>query len=337
MNRRNLLTTRALLCLVGGLNLTAWAALFVIAPQRDALLELGTVAYFLGLRHGFDADHIAAIDNVTRKLRQDQQPSSPSGFFFALGHSTIVIVITLAVVLAVSQHAQWSEAWAHRGALIGPLVSAVFLTLIGLFNLVALIQLGGAFRVSHTSDRHQEIDRQMAAVLDRRGIVARMLRFIYRRIDAGWKMYFVGLLFGLGFDTATEIALLALSAGAAAHARLPVWTIMILPAMFTAGMALVDTLDGVMMARVYEWADDENQRKLLFNIAVTALTVLAALSIGAIEWMQVIASALALNGRFWTWVNAFDFTRAGLLIVASIAAVWLGAWWTYHRRLPRGA
>jgi high-affinity nickel-transport protein len=327
----------ALFCGVGLLNFMTWMVLFALVPSRSDLLELGAVAYFLGVRHGFDADHIAAIDNVTRRLQQARRPSSSCGFFFALGHSTIVILMTLGVVMAASPQARPLVDWTASGSTAGTFISALFLTLIGVFNLVALIELWGAFRLRlHTADGPGEIDRQINELLERRGVAARTFRFIYQRIDSGWKMYFVGLLFGMGFDTATEIALLALAAGAAAHGDFPFWIVMILPLLFTSGMTLIDTLDGVMMARVYEWAADNHDRKFMFNIAVTAMTVLIALLIGTIEWLRVIAAGFGLNGRFWEWVNALDFTRIGIVIVAALVLVWLSAWWTYRRQTASG-
>lgn len=323
-----------MLSAVAVLSVVSWLVLCVLAWKLDhALMEIGALAYFLGLRHGFDADHIAAIDNVTRKLKQDEKPSSATGFFFALGHSTIVVLLTVAVVVGVSLHASGFGAASSWGGILGALVSAAFLTLIGLVNLVAFIQLWRAFRQRSGADRDRaEIDRQIAALLERRGIAARLFRFIYRRIDASWKMYFVGFLFGLGFDTATEIALLAISAGVAAHGHLPFWSVMVLPALFTAGMALVDTLDGALMERVYEWAADDHERKLIFNLGVTGVTVLIAIMIGGIEWLQVVSLKFGLNGPFWQWVDALDFARLGIAAVVLLLLVWVAAWWTYRRR-----
>ncbi len=325
----------ALISAVGLLNVITWVLLFALAWRLDhALMEIGALAYFLGVRHGFDADHIAAIDNVTRKLKQDNKPCSATGFFFALGHSTIVILLTLAVVIGVSLHASSFRSAPSWGGMLGAIVSATFLTLIGLVNLVAFMQLWRAFRRrAGSSQDRAEIDRQIAALLERRGVAARLFRFIYRRIDASWKMYFVGFLFGLGFDTATEIALLGISAGVAAHGHFPFWSVMVLPALFTAGMALVDTLDGAVMERVYEWAADDHERKMLFNLGVTGVTVLIAILIGGIEWLQVVSLRFGLDGPFWKWVDGMDFARLGISAIVLLLAVWLAAWWTYRRRI----
>ena len=321
-----------LVAVVTGLNLAAWLGLFGLSwTVSRALLNIGALAYALGLRHGFDADHIAAIDNVTRKLRGDNQPSASAGFFFAMGHSTIVFLMTLVLVVGVAMHSGGALHLPSWGGLLGSIISATFLTVIGVLNLVALIQLWGAFRRrSRASDEHGEIDRQIAALLERRGLAARAFRFIYTRISAGWNMYFVGLLFGLGFDTATEIALLGISAGVAARHTFPPWSVMILPILFTAGMALVDTLDGVMMSRIYEWAADDSDLRLVFNLVVTGVTVLIAMTVGGIEWLQLAGRSLA-PGTALARLGALDFTSLGASVVVLIVGIWIVMWWNYRR------
>jgi nickel/cobalt transporter (NiCoT) family protein len=325
-----------LIAAVAALNVAAWLGLFAVSwTLNHALLDIGALAYLLGLRHGFDADHIAAIDNVTRKLRHDSRPSAAVGFFFALGHSTIVILMTLVLVTGVSLHAGGHYHLPAWGGLVGAIISATFLTLIGVLNLVAFIQLWGAFRLrARAEDGHAEIDRQIAALLERRGIGARVFRFIYARITAGWNMYFVGLLFGLGFDTATEIALLGISAGAAARHAFPFWSVMILPVLFTAGMAMVDTLDGAVMERMYEWAADDDDLKLVFNIVVTGLTVLIAMVVGGIQWLQLMSRGLAPGSALAGRIDALDFTRLGVSIVVLIVGIWIVAWWNLKRGAP---
>ncbi len=318
---------------LGLLNLLAWLALWGLAGAASAsVISVGALAWFLGLRHAFDADHIAAIDNVTRKLRQDGKRSVTTGLFFALGHSTIVILLSFAIALEVSSHAGRHDLPKFWGGLAGTLISAGFLTLIGIVNLVIFVQLWGAFDAYRARGRAQvEVDQQIAALLDRRGLAARLFRFLYRRIDAGWKMYFVGLLFGLGFDTATEVALLGISATAAASHTLPFWGIMVFPLMFTAGMTLMDALDGAFMMQLYDWAFADGLKKLFFNTAITGLTVLVAFLIGGIEWLQVLSTELQLSGRFWTAINNLDFAQMGAIVVALITLAWLIAWRRYRR------
>ena len=329
-------STQRLVLLVAGLgllNLCAWLALWGLAGAASApVIEVGTLAWFLGLRHAFDADHIAAIDNVTRKLRQDGTRSVTTGLFFALGHSTVVILLSFAIALGVSMHAGGHARPQFWGGLAGTVISAGFLTLIGIVNLVIFVQLWGAFD-SYRSDGRSgnEIDQEIAALLNRRGLAARLFRFLYRRIDAGWKMYFVGLLFGLGFDTATEVALLGISATAAASHTLPLWGIMVFPLMFTAGMTLMDALDGAFMMQLYDWAFADGLKKLFFNTAITGLTVMVAFVVGGIEWLQVLSAELRLNGPFWTAINNLNFEQMGLIVAAFIMFAWLVAWQSYRR------
>jgi nickel/cobalt transporter (NiCoT) family protein len=323
-----------LLLIVGALNVAAWLGVIALSLSVNrALLDFGAIAYLLGLRHGFDADHIAAIDNVTRKLRNDRRPSASAGFFFALGHSTIVIMMTLALVTGVAMHRGRDFGFPSWGTMVGTVVSASFLTLVGTLNLVALVQLWGAFRArSDADDEREAIDRQIAALLSRRGIAARLFRFIYARINAGWNMYFVGLLFGLGFDTATEVALLGIAAGVTARHTFPFWSVMILPILFTAGMALIDTVDGIAMARMYDWAADDDDLKLRFNLVVTGVTVVAALLAGGIEWIQLLSRNISPDSAFTSRVSGLDFTGLGISIVVVILAVWIAAWWNFRRR-----
>ena len=333
MNSRGKPNSLVLLSGAAALNVAAWIGLFVLSwSVSRTLLDIGALAYLLGLRHGFDADHIAAIDNVTRKLRGDRRPSSAVGFFFALGHSTIVILMTLALVTGVAIRGGVGFRLPSWGEIVGIAVSATFLTVIAVLNLVALIQLWGAFKKrSRTADEREAIDGQIAALLERRGIAARLFRFIYTRITAGWNMYFVGLLFGLGFDTATEIALLGISAGVAARHAFPFYCVMILPILFTAGMTLVDTLDGILMTRMYDWAADDDNLKLVFNMVVTGVTVATAVLIGGIEWIELASRSFGGDGVIASRLGAIDFTRLGISIIALLVAVWIVSWWSYRR------
>ena len=317
---------------VGFLNLCAWLALLVVAGRDTALFGIGAMAYFFGLRHAFDADHIAAIDNVTRKLRQDGQRPTSVGLFFSLGHSTVVILLSLALALAARETESHMALMRGLGGVFGTVVSALFLTLIGLVNLRILILLLRALKRTRlgTADVDQA---NTDALLEQRGFLSRMFRRLYGRIHASWQMYPIGFLFGLGFDTATEIAILGLSASLAQHGSMSLWGVMAFPLLFTAGMSLMDTLDGLVMLRIYDWAMSDAVRKLVFNTVVTGMGVLVALLIGGIEWLQLLASELGWSTGIWGTLENLDFSALGLMITALIAFTWGGAALYYRRAL----
>jgi high-affinity nickel-transport protein len=320
-------------------NLIAWLALADLALRVDAsILGIGALAYFLGLRHGFDADHVAAIDNVTRKLRRDGRRSLTTGLFFALGHSTIVMLLALGLVLesAMRQGAAMIRALHHT--FLGTIVSAGFLTGIGLVNLIVFIQLYRAFRAQARRGAASDgVGHEIEMLLQQRGVIARLFAFIYRRIDSGWKMFFVGFVFGLGFDTATEVALLAITAEAAGDGRFPLIGMMVFPLLFTAGMTLVDALDGALMMRIYDWASADSLKKLFFNLVVTALTVAMALMVSLIEWLQILSAGFALDGPLWRAVNNLDFGKLGLSMAVLMAMLWAVAWFQYRRYFSNAA
>ncbi len=313
------------------LNVAAWGMLAGLAGRDITLLGIGAMAYFLGLRHAFDADHIAAIDNVTRTLREDGRRCMATGLYFSLGHSTVVILLSL--VLAVTARATAWKVGALQGAggLFGTLVSALFLTIIGLVNLRILIQLLHALRRARDGvpPGHAEGDRIEAGG----GPMSRLFAGLQRRVRASWQMYPVGFLFGLGFDTATEIAILGLAAGMAQHGRLGLGAVMVFPLLFTAGMSLMDTLDGLVMLRVYDWAMADRLRKLFFNTTITGLGVLVALMVGGIEWLQLMANRLGWTSGVWALLRHLDFSVLGLLITVLMLATWGGAALYYRRAL----
>jgi high-affinity nickel-transport protein len=301
-----------------------------------AVLGTAALAYFLGLRHGFDADHVAAIDNVARKLRQDGARASCTGLFFALGHSTIVVLLSLGVVVTARSGGSAGH-WVRTGlhSMAGALCSAAFLTAIGLLNFGLFRQLWKAFssaaqKPSGDADWEGGVDR----LLEQRGIGARLFSLLYRQVDAAWKMYPIGVLFGLGFDTATEIAILALSAGAAAKGALPLWSIMVYPLLFTAGMSLVDTLDGILMARLYDWAFVDGARKLLFNVTITGLSASAAILIAGVQWLHICGAALHLSGPFWNELESASSAPVGLAL-SGLIVVWWAVGWREYRQLAR--
>jgi high-affinity nickel-transport protein len=304
-------------------------------------IGVGITAYTLGLRHAFDADHIGAIDNTTRKLMAEGQRPLSVGFFFSLGHSTIVFA--LAALFAVGVRGLGGDVsddgstLHHATGLIGPAVSGSFLFLVGLINLAVLASIVGVFRrMRHGDYDEQQLEQQ----LDARGFMNRFLGRATRAVKQPWQMYPVGVLFGLGFDTATEIALLA-TAGAAATGGLPFYAILCLPVLFAAGMSLLDTIDGAFMNFAYGWAFSRPVRKVYYNITITGLSVMVALLIGTIELIQVLSDKLSLTGPFFDWINNLDFNLIGYAIVALFVLTWavaLSVWrfgrieqrWTAH-------
>jgi nickel/cobalt transporter (NiCoT) family protein len=289
-------------------------------PRNPALTGLATLAYTFGLRHAFDADHIAAIDNTTRKLLQDGRRPLGTGFFFSLGHSTIVFSLTAALAVAAATVHSRIPTFQAYGSTIGASVSGTFLLLIGALNLLVLLDVVGVFqRMKRGHYDEQDLERALV----NQGFLSRfLLKRVGSRIDASWKMYPLGVLFGLGFDTATEIGLLALAAGVATH-HVPFLAVISLPLIFAAGMSLMDTADGAFMSHAYGWAFSSPVRKIYYNISVTSLSVAVAWLIGAIELLQVLALKLSLHGTFWTLLQGLDLGRLGYVVVGLFAATWL--------------
>ncbi len=280
------------------------------------------LAYTLGMRHAFDADHISAIDNTTRKLMSEGQRPLAVGFFFALGHSSVVAALVIALNFGIkavgSQLKDENSSLRHYTGLIGTTVSGVFLILIAILNLIILVSiLGVFFKMRKGLYSEEELEKH----LNSRGLLMRFFGPIARRIDASWKMYPLGILFGLGFDTATEIALLVM-AGSSVVAGLPWWAIMSLPLFFAAGMSLFDTIDGSFMNFAYGWAFSKPVQKVYYNIIITGLSVAVALFIGGLQLFHVLAQQLLLTGGFWEYALAFNLTSAGYFIVAAFAIVW---------------
>jgi nickel/cobalt transporter (NiCoT) family protein len=302
-------------------NLGAWAWAITAFHHYPVLLGTALLAYGFGLRHAVDADHIAAIDNVTRKLMQAGKRPDSVGLFFALGHSTVVILASLLIALGASAlSARW--AWfKEAGALIGTSVSVLFLFAIAIANMFILAGITRTFQRVKRGGRMIEADSDMRGAS---GILARIFRPLFGLIRASWQMYPLGLLFGLGFDTATEIGVLGISAAAAAKG-LSVLSLLIFPALFTAGMALVDTADCVLMTRAYGWAFVKPIRKLYYNLTITTVSVLVAFLVGAVEALGLIANRLALRGAFWEGVVALNsqFGALGYLIIALFVMSWL--------------
>ena len=321
-----------------GLHVVGFAVLLgQVAPRHYALggdtpvftAGVGLLAYTFGLRHAFDADHIAAIDNATRKLLAERsgsdgprrQPLS-AGFWFSLGHSTVVLGLAVMLCLGVKalagQLADDSSALHSLAALIGSSVSGVFLWVIGLLNLAALVGIVKAFR----RIRRGEFDEaELEEALDKRGVMNRILGGLTTSVAAPWQLYPIGLLFGLGFDTASEVSLLVLAGGAAAF-ELPVQAVLVLPVLFAAGMCLMDTIDGVLMTRAYGWAFLKPVRKVFYNLTITAISVLVALGIGTIELVSVFARQAHIDHGVIAAIAGVPLDHAGYGIVALFVLAW---------------
>jgi nickel/cobalt transporter (NiCoT) family protein len=291
---------------------------------------IGVTAYTLGLRHAFDADHISAIDNTTRKLMSDGKRPLSVGFFFSLGHSTIVFALATLFAVgfgALSGQVQASGSALHNTTnLIGTGVSGTFLYIIAGLNLVILF---GIVKVFRDMRRGRYSEAELEQQLNSRGLMNRFYGRFTRAVKEPWQMYPLGILFGLGFDTATEVALLFLAAGAAG-AGLPFYAILCLPILFAAGMSLLDTIDGSFMNFAYGWAFSKPVRKVFYNITITGLSVVVALVIGTIELLGLAANKLGLHGRFWDWVSAININTLGYMIVGLFALTWVIALAIWH-------
>jgi high-affinity nickel-transport protein len=303
-------------------NVAAWAWALVAFHLHPVLLGTALLAYGFGLRHAVDADHIAAIDNVTRKLMQEGKRPVAVGCYFSLGHSTVVFLACAAVALTANALQNRLAMFKEIGGIIGTSVSAFFLLLIAIMNIFILVGTYRTFHRVRNGGRYSEEDLDM--ILARGGLLARIFRPLFGVIRQSWHMYPLGFLFGLGFDTATEVALLAISASEASKG-LPIWSVLVFPALFTAGMCLVDTTDGILMLGAYGWAFLNPIRKLFYNMTITAVSVLVALLIGGIEAFGLIADQFNLAGGFWQMIHSLNdnFGALGYLIIAIFAASWM--------------
>jgi high-affinity nickel-transport protein len=304
------------------LHVVGWGLFAVYAPQYPAMAGLGAIAYTLGLRHAFDADHLAAIDNTTRKFLSEGRRQMGVGFFFSLGHSTVVF--GLAVAIAVGTRAVESRipSFQHYGGIIGASVSGAFLWLIGILNLIVLLDILRIYREMKAGSYDAE---RLEDTLMNRGFMGRFFGRFFRLIRSSWQMYPLGFLFGLGFDTASEIAFLAITAGVAGRSGVPFAAILSLPILFAAGMCLMDTIDGAFMTQAYGWAFSNPLRKIYYNITVTSLSVAIALLVGSIELIGVLASQLGWTGPVVSLLDALNFQRIGYVIVAMFVVAWLGS------------
>jgi nickel/cobalt transporter (NiCoT) family protein len=304
------------------LNLAAWTWAAISFHAFPVLLGTAFLAYSFGLRHAVDADHIAAIDNVTRKLMQEGKRPVAVGFMFSLGHSTIVFLGSAAIAgtaFALRQHIDTAR---EIGGIIGTLVSTLFLFTIAAVNLAVLFSVYRAFLRVRRGEPYVEEDFDL--LLGNRGFLARLFRPVFRIVRTSWHMYPLGVLFGLGFDTATEIGLLGISAVEASRG-LPMWSILVFPALFAAGMSLIDTTDNILMLGAYGWAFVKPIRKLYYNITITSVSVVVALAVGGIEALGLMAGQLHLRGVFWRQIDRLNnnFGLLGYCIIGLFALSWI--------------
>jgi nickel/cobalt transporter (NiCoT) family protein len=316
------------------LNLTAWVWAWLVWRTQAIALGTALLAYTLGLRHAVDADHIAAIDNVTRKLVQEGRRPVTVGFFFALGHSTVVVLAAAAVAIAAATLRPHFELASRLGAALGASISAVFLLTIAAANALIVRSVWSKWRQVRRGGSFAEED--LNALLGQRGFAVRLYGPLVRLVRQSWHMYPLGFLFGLSFDTASEVALLGISVSAV-HSAHSVAALMVFPALFAAGMSLLDSADGILMVRAYDWAFVKPTRKLLYNLVMTGLTVVVAVVIGSVEALGLLRNGWHATGSLWDWVDKVNanLSAAGFGIIAAFVVTWIAAV-SFYRRAPTG-
>ncbi|WP_460172693.1 HoxN/HupN/NixA family nickel/cobalt transporter [Vulcanisaeta sp. JCM 14467] len=296
---------------------------------------LGVLAYLFGLRHGLDADHLAAIDNSTRKLVQEGKRSLFTGTFFSLGHSTVVILMAVALMVATRYIVHSLANIENVGSIIGTLVSGGFLYIIGFLNFLVLLEIYDIYR----EFRRGRLDEaRLEDTLMRRGFMNRFFKGLFRIVDKDYYMYPIGFLFGLGFDTATEVATLAITAAVAgALISIPLWYLLVFPVLFTVGMVLTDTTDGFFMNYAYNWAFKDSLRRLWYNLTMTLISIMIAWVVGTLELLGLVQSELNLGGPFWGWIATVNgetwWEYVGVMIVLAFAVTWLVSYVIYKLRI----
>ena len=310
-------------------NLGAWAWALATFRAHPVMLGTALLAYGFGLRHAVDADHIAAIDNVTRKLMQEGKRPVSVGFWFSIGHSTVVVLAALAIAATTTALSAHFDALKDIGGIVSTSVSTLFLFAIAAMNIVILAGVWKTFRHVRAGGAFDEQDFDI--LLNSRGLLARLFRPLFRLVARSWHMLPLGFLFGLGFDTATEVALLGISATQAGHG-MSIWSIMVFPALFAAGMSLVDTTDGILMLGAYNWAFVRPMRKLYYNLVITAVSVVVAVLIGGIEGLGLIGGQLSLKGWFWDGIGALNdnFNGLGFVIIGVFIFAWIASLLIYR-------
>jgi high-affinity nickel-transport protein len=312
----------ALYAILFVVNAGAWLWALMAFHNHPVLLGMALLAYTFGLRHAVDADHIAAIDNVTRKLMQQGKRPVAVGFFFSLGHSTIVFGLSAAIALTSVAIKDRFNSFESIGGIIGTGVSAFFLLAIAIANIIILISVYHTFQHVKQGGKFDEEDLNL--ILAKRGFFGRIFRNLFRLIEHGWQMYPAGFLFGLGFDTATEVGLLGISATEATKG-LPIWSILVFPTLFTAGMALIDSTDSILMLGAYGWAFVKPIRKLYYNMTITFVSVLVALLVGGIEALGLVGDKLKIHGAVWNMIGSLNdnFGVIGFVIIGVFAGSWV--------------
>jgi nickel/cobalt transporter (NiCoT) family protein len=303
-------------------NIAAWTWALLSFSGSPTLLGAAFLAYILGLRHAVDADHIAAIDNVVRKLMQTGKRPIGTGFFFSLGHSSVVVLAVVAIAATAAALQGEFESFKDIGSVIGTSISAGFLLILGLVNLLILRGVWRNFQNVRHGGSLDEDDLDL--LMSKSGFLARIFRPLFRTVNKSWHMYPLGFLFGLGFDTATEVGLLGLTAVQAAQG-LSIWSVLVFPALFTAGMALVDTIDSGVMVGAYGWAFVNPIRKLWYNLTITAVSVVVAMLIGGLEALGLLADKLGLEGHFWGTIGELneDLASFGFVVIGVFVASWV--------------
>jgi len=306
------------------INIAGWLWVLAAFHAYSVLPGTALLAYGFGLRHAVDADHIAAIDNVTRKLMREKKRPVAVGFFFSLGHSTVVVLASVVVALATAAIQGKFERFKEVGSVVGTLVSALFLFALAVMNLMILRGIYRAWRRVRSGGAYVDDDFDM--LLANRGVIARLFRSLFRLVTRSWHMYPIGFLFGLGFDTATEIGLLGISATQATKGLSP-WAIMVFPVLFCAGMSLIDTLDGHLMLGAYGWAYQKPLRKIYYNMTITLVSIVVAVVIGSIEMLGLLGDQLKLKGAVWDAIGSLNdnFGVLGYIIVGIFALSWIAS------------
>jgi nickel/cobalt transporter (NiCoT) family protein len=310
-------------------NVGVWVWALYAFRHQPVLLGTALLAYSFGLRHAVDADHIAAIDNVTRKLMQAGKRPITVGFWFSAGHSAVVVLVALAIAVTTTELAAHFGSLKAIGGIVGTSVSTLFLFAIAAINIVILVSVWKTFRQVRRGEGFNDQDFDL--LLNSRGLLARLFRPMFRLVTQSWHMLPLGFLFGLGFDTATEVALLGISATQAGQG-VSIWLIMVFPALFAAGMSLIDTTDGVLMLGVYNWAFVKPMRKLYYNLVITGVSVIVAVLIGGIEGLGLIGDRLGLEGRFWDGIGALNenFNGLGFAIIGVFVFAWVASLIVYR-------
>ncbi|XDF45891.1 HoxN/HupN/NixA family nickel/cobalt transporter [Saccharolobus solfataricus] len=316
--------------------LTAFLFIFLYAlPQKELTIKtddgelvgtfitLGVLSFTFGLRHAVDADHLAAIDNVTRKMLQEDKNPIFVGTFFSLGHSTVVILLSIAIMISSRLVVTSLPSLENTGSIIETLISGGFLYLLGILNLIVLYEIYSLYK----QKKHDK--QKLEEILQKRGFMNRYFGKLFKMISKQWQMYIVGFLFGLGFDTATEVAILSISAIlASTYIHIPIYTILIFPVIFSLGMSLVDTADGLFMRFAYGWAFLSPLRKLWYNLTMTLISVLIAFGIGTIELLGLLQAEFRLTGLFWDQIAAINniyWESIGYYVILTFAATWIAS------------